>query len=300
MGFGDSITVGEGSSDDGGYRDRLAAKLTQHFGMATVINQGLAGTRSNFGAGRIDASLMDHRPAYSLILYGTNDWNQNECKTAFPCFTLASLRQMVLAARFFESLPVLATIIPCNVGFDERAPRSGRILFQDERVIRPMAREEAPAGRPGRPSCGGGPGQPLRGPHPSERRRLRDHRLGVLRRDLAPGDDGGGRAGFPLGLRLRRAAARLAGSREPRGPPGPEAGPGRGRMKTGRLLKFRRPGGEIHAYLYKEEGQYRAALYLLSAERPDDSPMETLSGPVESAVEQDVRAWVDSHFPPKP
>jgi len=70
-------------------------------------------------------------------------------------------------------------------------------------------------------------------------------------------------------------------------------------MKTGRLLKFRRPGGEVHAYLYKEEGQYRAAVYLLSAERDDDSPMQTLSGPVESGVERDVRAWVDAHFPTK-
>lgn len=71
-------------------------------------------------------------------------------------------------------------------------------------------------------------------------------------------------------------------------------------MKTGRLLKFRRPGGEVHAYLYKGEGQYCAALYLLSAERRDDSPMETLSGPMESGVERDVRAWVDAHFPTRP
>ena len=68
-------------------------------------------------------------------------------------------------------------------------------------------------------------------------------------------------------------------------------------MKTGRLLKFRRPGGEVHVYLYKEEGQYRAALYLLSAGREDGAPLRTLSGPVESALEQDVRAWVDAHFP---
>jgi YD repeat-containing protein len=69
-------------------------------------------------------------------------------------------------------------------------------------------------------------------------------------------------------------------------------------MKTGRLLKFRRPGGEIHAYLYKEEGQYRAAVYLLSAEHDrDGSPLQTVSGSVESAVERDVRAWVDAHFP---
>ena len=68
-------------------------------------------------------------------------------------------------------------------------------------------------------------------------------------------------------------------------------------MKTGRLLKFRRPGGEVHAYLYKEEGQCHAALYLLSSGREDGAPVQTLSGPVESGVEQDVRDWVDAHFP---
>ena len=70
-------------------------------------------------------------------------------------------------------------------------------------------------------------------------------------------------------------------------------------MKTGRLLKFRRPGGEIHAYLYKEEGQFRAAVYLLSTEGDDKGPLQTLAGPVESGVEQEVRAWVDTHFPAK-
>jgi len=68
-------------------------------------------------------------------------------------------------------------------------------------------------------------------------------------------------------------------------------------MKTGRMLKFRRPGGEIHAYLYQEQGQYRAALYMLAAGREDGSPLQTLSGPAESGVEQDVRAWVDANFP---
>ena len=70
-------------------------------------------------------------------------------------------------------------------------------------------------------------------------------------------------------------------------------------MKTGRLLKFRRPGGEVHAYLYKEEGQCHAALYLLSSGREDGAPVQTLSGPVESGVERDVRACVDAHFPTK-
>jgi hypothetical protein len=70
-------------------------------------------------------------------------------------------------------------------------------------------------------------------------------------------------------------------------------------MKTGRLLKFRRPGGEVPAYHYRGEDLFRAALYQLSSGREDGSPLETLSGPLESGVEQDVRAWVDTHFPPK-
>ena len=143
MGFGDSLTVGEGSNDDQGYRDRLRSKLVQHLGRATVLNQGISGTRSNAGAQRIDQSLRSNRPAYTLILYGTNDWNVNECKTNFPCFTIDSLRQMVRAARFFQSLPLLATITPCNVGLDDRATpeRQDWIRRMDE-LIRVAAREE--------------------------------------------------------------------------------------------------------------------------------------------------------------
>ena len=33
-------------------------------------------------------------------------------------------------------------------------------------------------------------------------------------------------------------------------------------MKTGRLLKFRRGGTEIHAYVYQDGGEIRAALYV--------------------------------------
>jgi lysophospholipase L1-like esterase len=143
MGFGDSITVGEGSRDDTGYRDRLQSKLAQHFGRARVLNQGISGTRSNSGAQRIDQSLRGNRPAYTLILYGTNDWNQNECKTSFPCFTMDSLRQMVRAARFFQSLPLLATITPCNVGLDDRAtPERQEWIARMNELIRTAAREE--------------------------------------------------------------------------------------------------------------------------------------------------------------
>jgi lysophospholipase L1-like esterase len=141
MGFGDSITDGEGSSDGTGYRDRLQSKLGQHFGKATVANQGLAGTRSNSGAQRIHQALPAERPAYTLILYGTNDWNQSECKNAFPCFTIDSLRAIVGAVRGAQSLPMLATIPPCNPGGGCPPERQEWIHKMDE-LIRPMALQE--------------------------------------------------------------------------------------------------------------------------------------------------------------
>src|SRR5206468_3708601 len=114
MGFGDSITIGDFSSDDRGYRGRLEDKLIAHFGRASVPSEGVEATRSNSGADRIDASLRRVRPAYTLILYGTNDWNVSACKNTPPCFTIDSLRDIALSARGASSLPVLSTIIPAD------------------------------------------------------------------------------------------------------------------------------------------------------------------------------------------
>jgi hypothetical protein len=68
-------------------------------------------------------------------------------------------------------------------------------------------------------------------------------------------------------------------------------------MKSGRLLKFVRPGALVHAYLYREGDEYRAAVYVTLAGRAADTPSHTLRGPSEAAVEQEARAWVDAHFP---
>jgi hypothetical protein len=65
-------------------------------------------------------------------------------------------------------------------------------------------------------------------------------------------------------------------------------------MKTGRLLKFHRPGGDVQAYLYQEGDLVRATVYLLAA---DTAPVHELSGPNTDEVEAAVRAWIDSRFP---
>jgi hypothetical protein len=71
-------------------------------------------------------------------------------------------------------------------------------------------------------------------------------------------------------------------------------------MKTGRLLKFKRPGGEIQAYLYQEGALFRAAVYVMSGEpRERREPVHTFHAASQAAVEKDVRAWVDERYPGK-
>ena len=53
-------------------------------------------------------------------------------------------------------------------------------------------------------------------------------------------------------------------------------------MKTGRLLKFQRPGGDVQAYLYQEGGVFRASVFVLGPSGRKDEPLEILTGPSET------------------
>ena len=141
LAFGDSISDGEGSTDGGGYASRLESRLRAHFGGATVVKDGLSATRSNRGAERLPASLAV-RPAYTLIHYGTNDWNMSECKSHIPCFTIDSLRAMVRAVRGRQGLPILATLIPGNPIVAAQQPERNMWVAVIDAKIRDMAREE--------------------------------------------------------------------------------------------------------------------------------------------------------------
>jgi lysophospholipase L1-like esterase len=126
MAFGDSISAGQGSRDGEGYRSWLTGDLTNYFGRADIANEGDAGTRSNIGVERMGLSLATVRPAFSLIMYGTNDWNQPECKNVVgpACFTVGSLRHMIGLARSVKSMPIMATIPPVNPDFTDKAPQA--------------------------------------------------------------------------------------------------------------------------------------------------------------------------------
>lgn len=146
MAFGDSITEGEGSSGDAGYVDSLEDKLSAFLGAAELRREGIGGTLSEQGADRIGQRLSRNRPAFTLILYGTNDWY--ECPEDDPpaCFTVDALRSMVGQVKAAGSLPVLATIVPVNAGYDARVPPARNEWLKGLNVlIRAVASQEGAA-----------------------------------------------------------------------------------------------------------------------------------------------------------
>ena len=145
--YGDSITDGDGSSDQDGYRGRLERRLIPQLNRANVFNNGVGGTTSIDGSERIGRSLASFRPAYTLILYGTNDWNQGACNSDIStCFTAREIQFMVRAAKAAGSLPIVSTIIPANTGFDSRAPpdRNIRVEQMNSQIRMVCASEGVP------------------------------------------------------------------------------------------------------------------------------------------------------------
>lgn len=141
LAFGDSITEGEGSSTEEGYPPLLEDRLRAHFGAAGLVVDAAPGTYSSEGAARIGRSVSRNRAAFTLILYGTNDWYP--CDDAASCFTLPALTTMVQTVKASGGLPVVATIIPVNAGYDARVPPSrNEFVAEQNRLIRSMASAE--------------------------------------------------------------------------------------------------------------------------------------------------------------
>ncbi|MBK5257019.1 MAG: SGNH/GDSL hydrolase family protein [Vicinamibacteria bacterium] len=143
LSFGDSITNGQvGVGDGQGYTGQLERMLAEHFSKARVINDGVDSSSSERGDERIIASLIGGRPAFTLILYGTNDWGDTRCSD-IPCFTISSLRSIVRKVKAEGGYPFVGTLLMTNVGFDFRASpqRNSWILAQND-LIRQMAVEE--------------------------------------------------------------------------------------------------------------------------------------------------------------
>jgi acyl-CoA thioesterase-1 len=138
LAFGDSITEGLGSRDIDGFRGPLQEALIAHFGRGAVEQDGLGGSKSDDGSARITGVLNRVHPAYTLILYGTNDWKR--CAGDVPCFTVDSLRSMIGVAKSMQSLPILATIPPVNP--NENPPERNDWVTRMNVAVKAMAQQE--------------------------------------------------------------------------------------------------------------------------------------------------------------
>ena len=141
MAFGDSITNGEPEvGDQNGYRLILQSMLRAQFGSGEIANEGRDATDTNFAAGIIGGRLAAIQPSFTLILYGTNDWNA--CKE-LPCVTAPNLRFIVQQVNRARSHAFLASILPSNTGWDDRAPASRNDWINaNNALIRQIADEE--------------------------------------------------------------------------------------------------------------------------------------------------------------
>jgi lysophospholipase L1-like esterase len=141
LAFGDSIAEGTGSTRRLGFATPLEQRLRAHWGLGDVIVDGVRGSRSVDGLQRLPGSLGAQRPAYILVLYGTNDFN-GRCQSvpAEACFTVSALRDIVRTARAAGTLPVVGTIIPADPDVSQ-AERNHWIQLEND-LIRPMVAQE--------------------------------------------------------------------------------------------------------------------------------------------------------------
>jgi lysophospholipase L1-like esterase len=139
---GDSISQGQGSSDGRGYRVLLESRLEAYYGrQVATYYRGNGGGTSEEGAARIARDLRLLTPAYTLVMWGTNDWNS--CGDPRSCFTVENLRTIVREVKAAGSLPMVATIPPANVGFDGNAPPARNAwVAEANTLIRAMAQQE--------------------------------------------------------------------------------------------------------------------------------------------------------------
>jgi lysophospholipase L1-like esterase len=146
LAFGDSITWGQGSSDGNGYLSLLSSSLRTYWGKGDLVNDGAPGTKSDKGESRLGASLVTYRAAYVLILYGTNDYNDAECRDAFPCYTIDALRSMVRQTQDARALPVLGTIPPVNPLYEDKgaSDRNAWVKRMNDQVRSVAQQEKVP------------------------------------------------------------------------------------------------------------------------------------------------------------
>lgn len=112
LAFGDSLTQGVGSTDDGDYPHQLQQLIKRR-----VINAGVAGEISAEGLQRLPALLDEYHPSLLILLEGGNDILRNLDKTKLK----QNLAQMISLTQQRE-IDVVLLAVPEKSLFSNNAP----------------------------------------------------------------------------------------------------------------------------------------------------------------------------------
>lgn len=128
LAFGDSLTVGKGTSINQSYPAVLATLSGRE-----VFNRGISGETTAEGLKRLPAVLDETQPDLLLLMHGGNDILRNLSKTQAK----ANLQSMIDLAKG-RSIPVVLVGIPEKTLFSSSAPlyqelaKENNLVFEDD------------------------------------------------------------------------------------------------------------------------------------------------------------------------
>ncbi|MBN2055129.1 SGNH/GDSL hydrolase family protein [bacterium] len=142
--YGDSITYGDCYEEGPGYLGFVEDMLIDRYGFAEVINEGNPGAKTYHGKINVEDVLERNNGEYMLIMFGTNDtvdpYGCTHWGEEYGCDVDGNLYEVVTAALAYNTIPLLATIIPTNP--DGQWSDPWRLLENNEK-IRAMASQVA-------------------------------------------------------------------------------------------------------------------------------------------------------------
>lgn len=119
IGFGDSLTFGYGVDAGTSFIDRLAPLLLDKFPSIEweIINKGVNGDTTRDALFRLKEDVLDLKPDYVTILFGTNDSSLNEDTYVSPFEFSVNLNKIAESIKKTGAVPVFITPTPI-IDFD--------------------------------------------------------------------------------------------------------------------------------------------------------------------------------------
>jgi len=137
--FGDSITLGEKDSEQGGWADRLKQDYLQQFADSpeqaiSLYNLGVAGETTDGLFSRFDTELSARRingqQQMLLFAYGANDIVMHKEKNIVPeVYFVRNLKYCIESAQKIKASVLLLSLLPISYAIEGKVNQHGKLRF---------------------------------------------------------------------------------------------------------------------------------------------------------------------------